>query len=97
MKVRTMNEAKKKHAWEQERPIWERYYKKLMKLSREELLSICDLPEIRLTFYCQSFGDTDPKEWKGSTDHEQIVLALLSDYDYGTISSALEKVTGNGR
>ena len=90
-----MNEEKKKIAWEQERPIWESYYKRLMKLSREELLSICDLPGIGLTFFCPTLGDTDPLKWRRTVDDEEIVMALLCDYDYDTINRAVEKVTGS--
>ena len=92
-----MKYEKKNNSWEQERLIWDSYYGRLMKLSREDLLSICDLPEISLTFFCPSLGDTEPLEWRRKTDSEQIVLALLSDYDYSAISRAIEKVDGSDR
>jgi hypothetical protein len=89
-----MNDDEKKLAWEQERPIWESYYRRLMKLPRRNLLEICDLPEIGLTFYCPGLGDTDPLKWRRTVDEEQIVMALLCDFNYDTINRAVEKVTG---
>ena len=74
--------------------IWESYYKRLMKLSRDELLSVCDLPQIGLTFFCPGLGDTDPLKWRRTVEDEEIVMALLCDFNYDIINRAVEKVTG---
>jgi hypothetical protein len=53
-------------------------------MSREQLLTICQLPEIKLRFTA--------KDWEHTTPEDQIISALIADYQPEVLMQAIKEV-----
>jgi hypothetical protein len=69
---------------EAERSLAAWVLEKLEGMPREKLITLCNLPEIQLSFT----GD----DWKETTPEEEIISALISDFSLQDLMTAIKKL-----
>lgn len=62
---------------------------RLESLTRDQLVMLCDDPEIKLVF--------SAKDWRENTDEEDLISALFTDYNPETLNRAIDRLRSGAK